>query len=786
MRNVRSRGARIGVALVVGIAPTTLLLTAEPAGAVTYTVTTTLDTVNPGDGLTSLREAFTASSSNGTNDTIVLAASATYSLTRCADGPLLSDGDEELLVQGNAATISQTCSDVGIIQMDGFTSLLTIESATLDGGPNTGTGVSGAAIFSAGNILLDTVTVSGVDGGPSGSVIEAEFSGGAVPYTIRVIDSTITGNDNTALTTEFASLYVENSTISNNNGSGISLVDGSPVVIIDSIITDNFGRGARTTGQGNSTMTVTGSTITNNGRGGVDCSACEFLTIDNSIITDNGANATAGQGGGARMAIDQDSTNDEPRLTITNSDISRNRAVGRGGGVNVGTIETSEPLAPETIVSISNSTIDENWTEGDDAPGGGINLEMGSLQMSSTSVSGNEAGRFGTTNSSPGGGIRQTRSPFDEVTGYDLQFAGVTVADNTARGAGGGMFVELDGRYEIEQLAVTGNTATLDGGGAMLRGTGSISTSTFADNSGAEGGGVVLDRFGSGDVIGVSSSTISGNTASVRGGGAYLGRADVIMENVTIVGNDAPRGGGLHAGEDPMGSGGSHRFDHVTLAGNSAPTAANFSYDIADIEILRSIIAEPLGGGTNCDFGGYEPASGGRSYLTDSSCGAGTNDTVLASSPLLGALANNGGLTQTRLLGVGSPAGGLVPLEECAVVADQRGVARPAGAACDPGATEVVETAVSGSPVGETMTGTAAANVLRGLDGDDTLKGLGGKDVLDGGAGDDILIGGAGADTLVGGPGVDELRGGLGIDVLIGGPGVDLCYQNVGSAPVDC
>ncbi len=783
-----SRGwiRRTSIRLAAGVVVATGALAWAPteAGAVTYVVTTTSDTIAPGE--TSLREAFLASSLNGTDDTIVLAADATYALTLCAEGPLLSDGNEGLTIEGNGATISQTCSDVGIIQMDGFTSVLTVQDATLDGGPNTGTSISGAAIYSEGNIVLNGVTVTGVDGGPSGSVVEAQFSGGPVPYTIQVIDSTITNNDNTAIITEFASLLVQNSTISNNNGGGVSLVDGSPVVITDSTITDNVGRGARTTGQGSSTMTITNSTITNNGRGGAECSACETFTITDSVITDNGATATAGNGSGVAMAIDQDSVDDIPRLTITNSDVSRNRSMRKGGGVNVSIIETSEPLAPETIVSISNSTIDDNWTEGDNVPGGGINLELGSLQISGTSVSGNEAGRFGTLTDSPGGGIRMTRNPLDEVSGYDVQFGGVTVDGNTARGAGGGLHLSLDGHYEIDQLSLANNVAMGDGGGAIINGSGSLFQSNIAGNDGAEGGGLWLDRFGAADSVYVGSTTISGNDATVRGGGAYLHKADVTFENVTVTGNAAPRGGGIHVGEDPMGQSGSHTIDHVTLAGNSAPVGSNLSFDVGDLSVSRSIVAEPLGGGSNCDLGGYEPSSGGWTYFTDATCAAGSDDTVSAVSPSLGALGNNGGPTPTRLLGTASAAGGLVPVADCGAPFDQRGIARPAGTACDPGATEIVETAVSGSNGDETMTGNNQANVLRGLGGADTLRGLGGKDVLDGGEGDDRLIGGYGNDTLIGGPGVDELRGGPGTDTLIGGPGIDRCYQNVDSAPVDC
>ena len=62
---------------------------------------------------------------------------------------------------------------------------------------------------------------------------------------------------------------------------------------------------------------------------------------------------------------------------------------------------------------------------------------------------------------------------------------------------------------------------------------------------------------------------------------------------------------------------------------------------------------------------------------------------VITTDPLLGALQDNGGPTQTMMLMAGSPAidGGYNPT--CAAQ-DQRGVPRPQGANCDAGALEVV------------------------------------------------------------------------------------------------
>jgi hypothetical protein len=62
---------------------------------------------------------------------------------------------------------------------------------------------------------------------------------------------------------------------------------------------------------------------------------------------------------------------------------------------------------------------------------------------------------------------------------------------------------------------------------------------------------------------------------------------------------------------------------------------------------------------------------------------------IPTADPLLGALADNGGPTQTMALGAGSPAID-ANTESCPPpLIDQRGVARPQGVACDIGAFEL-------------------------------------------------------------------------------------------------
>jgi hypothetical protein len=137
---------------------------------------------------------------------------------------------------------------------------------------------------------------------------------------------------------------------------------------------------------------------------------------------------------------------------------------------------------------------------------------------------------------------------------------------------------------------------------------------------------------------------------------------------------------------------------YATVVANTAPTGANIEILAFDsLTSFGSAVALPQGGGANC---GFEPppvtTSNGFNFSDDASCGftAGT-DQQNAGDPGLGALADNGGPTQTRLPLPGSPLIDAIPVASCqadgasGITTDQRGVTRPQGPGCDIGAVEV-------------------------------------------------------------------------------------------------
>jgi Ca2+-binding RTX toxin-like protein len=88
---------------------------------------------------------------------------------------------------------------------------------------------------------------------------------------------------------------------------------------------------------------------------------------------------------------------------------------------------------------------------------------------------------------------------------------------------------------------------------------------------------------------------------------------------------------------------------------------------------------------------------------------------------------------------------------------------------------------ITGSSMGNTLSGLGGSDEIRGLGGDDTLNGGTMKDKLWGDDGFDVLSGGGGADRLFGGTGNDVLSGGKGNDRMLGGKGLDNLFGGSGS-----
>jgi CSLREA domain-containing protein len=287
-------------------------------------------------------------------------------------------------------------------------------------------------------------------------------------------------------------------------------------------------------------------------------------------------------------------------------------------------------------------------------------------------------------------------------------------------------------------LTIQGGNATGDGGGIWVRipqGSGNSSVTledvVIRDNQATTNGGGLAAEFG--PIITLVDVTLTGNKANFGGGIHYASRYDIPAEklqmtNVTISGNQAQNsGGGLYAAYvyyPPV-----IEATNVTFADNSAVSGSGGNiYNNQSTVRLRSTI---VSGGT--DSSGANNCAGNPSanitslgYNLDSgtTCGlTGTGD-LQNSNPLLDPLADYGGDIPTQRLRSGSPALNRIPLgtNGCGttVAADERGVSRPQppGGSCDMGAFEREEAGFVPEPGTLVLLGSG----LAGLAGYATLR----------------------------------------------------------------
>jgi hypothetical protein len=244
--------------------------------------------------------------------------------------------------------------------------------------------------------------------------------------------------------------------------------------------------------------------------------------------------------------------------------------------------------------------------------------------------------------------------------------------------SGGGSAISMQGGVaSIADSTFSGNTAPIGAaidiyGNSTFKIFMSIDRCTFTGNTVTFGGAAIaVESLNPGSNVTITNDTFNANTASgssSQGAALYIESAPVTIRNCTIAGNTA------------AASGGAVHFGNV----NPATLISN------------TIIASNSGG--NCAFSPAALITGANNLqFGDTTCTA-----MTVANPLLGALANNGGLTQTMALGAGSPAidgGDSIN----APSTDQRGFARTDGngdgiVAVDIGAFEAPALPGNGAP----------------------------------------------------------------------------------------
>lgn len=253
------------------------------------------------------------------------------------------------------------------------------------------------------------------------------------------------------------------------------------------------------------------------------------------------------------------------------------------------------------------------------------------------------------------------------VQGVIVQIDNLTLtggcADGTGSARNGGAIYLDQGSLTLIQASVRSNRAHSGGGIYSINSAGTvIYFSTLSANSATLGGALNVD--GQTDLF---NSTVSSNSTSSQGAGAYLR------------------------------TGATLNLDFVTVDGSSSALPNEIHAVGATVSIKNSILRN-----ARCSAEASPPSTwnaSGNNLDSGSICGNLFGSNFATGATLnLGALADNGGPTQTRAVLAGSQAidaafdcttqAGLIIGASAPVGFDQRGENRPQSAACDIGAFE--------------------------------------------------------------------------------------------------
>ena len=421
--------------------------------------------------------------------------------------------------------------------------------------------------------------------------------------------------------------------------------------------------------------------------------------------------------------------NDNSSPILSNVTFSSNSASYYGGGMS-NTYSSSSTLSNVTFIantagnfgggmynnssspSLSNVTFSGNTASNH---GGGMSNFGGSASLSNVTFIGNTAtrsggGMYNYNNSATlsnvtfidnlatndGGGMFNSQS--------SSTLSDVTFIDNLATNDGGGMF-NSQSSSTLSDITFSGNTAGSFGGGMYnLQGNPTLSNVTFSSNSATNDGGGMYNNSSSPRLTNV---TFSGNSAANDGGGMYNSQGDLSLTNVTFSGNSAANdGGGMYNLQ------GNPSLNNITFSGNNAEHFGGGMLSFQSSPTLRNVTfsgntaTSYYGGGmyndnssaslTNAILWGKTPDQirGDSTTVTYSDVQGGYPGTGnINDDPLLGPLADNGGLTQTHAIAAGSPAIDAGDPDVCPNI-DQRAFTRPIDgdengtAICDMGAYE--------------------------------------------------------------------------------------------------
>jgi hypothetical protein len=384
------------------------------------------------------------------------------------------------------------------------------------------------------------------------------------------------------------------------------------------------------------------------------------------------------------------------------------------------------------ILNFGHLTLSSVDVEGNTAAFGGGIADAGSLSLQPGTIVTMNTARLATVNQAPTGGIGGGVAEFGK-----LAATGAVFSSNSADDSGGNLAVDFaslsrevvtHGSAAVVQTTIAQGTAIFGGGAWVNVGeSASFAATTFVNNAsrpdeGGGAGGAIENTCGA---LTLTNDTLDANRAD----GGFGGAIDQVCESLDVASAAGPAGrrfashrhvaptvdltqaGPVRAAAastptpTPAPLAATATLDFVTMADNTAGIVQGESLgstiadagDLSTITVHDTIVAKKSGdAGKDCFVFQAKLTSQGYNLESADDCSFHAAGDQRGISPQLGALAGNGGPTQTMALTAGTPAVDTAdPL--CDVKSDQRGVSRPQGKACDIGAFEL-QVATPSSP----------------------------------------------------------------------------------------
>lgn len=516
------------------------------------------------------------------------------------------------------------------------------------------------AFLLQGGMTNINVTFTGVD------VSDAIYGIDARRANVTITDSSF-DDAPVEITGSALTVTVTNSSFDNafdDDGLYVDAVDSTVVTVSDSTASGNNTDGFDFNLGAGSTATLTDCTADDN-----DDTGTELRAVGSSTVTVTNSSADNNYEHGFDLDSDQFSS-----ITVTS-----------GSATNNGSHGFDTDAMVNSSITITGSTASDNW---------GDALFAEAWDVATISVSDSEL-----LTSINGHGIHT-----EPHTGSTIQALRVTIDGN-----------RYGGIYVADNLDAGGlNTVT-------------ISESTASNNFDS---GLIILNVRSTDIV-VDRTTFSGNLippGAPTGAGifaALLGDSSLVVSNSTVSGNSQSASGAIHI-DDASEASTYFQLNSSTIVNNAStgPGSVGGVYiGTVQYAISNSILAGNTSGGVPADF-----------ELSTASAPVGTIDYSLVQAPLpsglvavnagtgnlnavdpmLGPLANNGGLTLTHLPQGGSPVINAGNPATSTPALDQRGQTRVMGT-IDMGAVEIqLALAATGSDAALPLAGGAALLLASG------------------------------------------------------------------------